>query len=50
MNEVEKETFDNIKFSFQIITTDLNKQNNFKAEIFNRIQNGARVSYGTSAL
>jgi hypothetical protein len=44
MNEVEKETFDNIEFSFQIITTDLNKQNNFKAEIFNRIQNGARVS------
>lgn len=44
MDEVEKETFDNIEFSFQIITTDLNKQNNYKAEIFNRIQNGARVS------
>lgn len=44
MNEVEKERFDNIEFNIQIIESDLTQKSNYKAEIFNRIQNGSKVS------
>lgn len=44
MHDYEKEMFDGIEFSFQIIQDNLNKRANLKAEIFNRIQNGARIS------
>jgi hypothetical protein len=44
MDECEKEHFDAIEFNFQIIQDDLNNHINVKAEIFNRVQNGARVN------
>lgn len=44
MDQAEIQTFNNIEFNIQIIDTDLTKCSNLKAEIFNRIQNGSKVS------